>query len=120
MKSKKRIFRIDEDLLGIVSFLVHGGNRSCQYGAGTWFLREVSEQIRPKDIAHHIITLAFDNIPMGVLESYCKFAVGKVSLTNETERFLRDRGFLYGEIPTVPRLVRRECKWRMKYIYEAF
>ena len=116
---QRRRLCIDEDMLGLVSFLVMGGNGMSVYGAGLWWLSAVCEQLNPKDITGHIIALAFDNIPGWAAEAYCKFAVGQVSLTRETERFLRARGFLYGKVPTVPRLMLRECKWRMNYIYEA-
>lgn len=114
-----KVFSIESDLLGLVSFLVRGGNGNCQYGAGIWFLSEVRDQLKPKNIADYIINLAFDNLPSDILESYCKFAVGQASLTKTTERFLRDRGFLYGEIPKVPRLVKLKCKWKIKYVYES-
>jgi hypothetical protein len=121
-----KLFVIEEDLLGLVSFLVRGGNGQCQYGAGIWFLREVSELTdlyqpkgeAPEDtVGDHIVHLALDNISCAVRDVLLTYALGLCSLTPDTDRYLRDRGFLYGEEPKLPVRVRKYCYERFRFIY---
>lgn len=119
-----KLFVIEEDLLGLVSFLIRGGNGQCMYNAGTWFLTEVSELTNyypkelPQDcVGDHIVALAFDNISYSVTDAFRAYALGLCSLTPETDRYLRDRGFLYGAEPKMPRRVREHCYSRYKFIY---
>lgn len=119
-----KLFIIEKDLLGLISFLDRGGNNQVQYGAGTcWWLRHISELTDfPKGfppqniIGDHIVTLAFDNIPWQIREVLCAYALGLCSLIPATNKYLRERGFIYGVNPKLPERVRQHCYDRVKLL----
>lgn len=104
------MFTIEEDLLGLATYLAMGGFGGQPLVTTNW-LRHLALSLKENQIGQHIADLAMDNLGP-YYEAYCDFVTGDRLLTKEEERWLRDRGFLFGKDPKAPRLVEEFCKLR--------
>jgi hypothetical protein len=99
-------FSIDADLLGIVIWL----SKSKGMGGDVWFLREIHEQIKPIHQGNYIVAQAFEYLPPSKRKALLDYVLRNATLSSPDERYLRDIGFLYGEVPELPKLVIKRIK----------
>ena len=88
-------FAIDGDLLGLVAFLILNG------GGDPWLLTEIHDQLDPKHVENHIVTLAWDCLRPSLREALRDWVVKGVPMSETNVRALRDLGWLYGAEPNL-------------------
>lgn len=117
-KLKRKTVTLPIDILGLASFLVRGGNGQSVYTDDyIHLLREIAEELPENRVAKHIAWLAFDNLPFHIADALSAWHYGKASLLPETERFLRDRGFLYGAKAKLPEAAIDYIETRWGWLY---
>jgi len=110
-------FSINPDMLGLMVFLSRkSGPRNGQDGS-IWFFREVHDQLEPKDIESHLVSICFDIIGYERSKSLAEIIGGKRKMTDDEERFFRDNGFLYGTKPLFPKAVIKKAKFNWKHVF---
>lgn len=115
--ARLRKFSIDGDLLSVLSFVVrHSGPQVGQDGS-IHTLREIHDQLNPRHVEGHIVHMAFEVLGYNRVLILCAWVAGAASLTPEFERELRDKGWLYGKEPKLPKAVVDRCKFLNKHVY---
>ena len=110
-------FTIDADLLGILNYICRRAGPTIGLDGGAHMIREIHEQLDPKHVEDHIVTIAFECLGYTKKLTLCAWIAGAASLTPTFRQELYESGWLYGG--TLPARVIKELKFCNKYIYKG-